>query len=124
MGQCAAICTNSSKRTDEVVVDTLGDPIQKFCKSPYYSKLIFLQLQIKKYLRRTNSKVKTKATPANVSTQNIDTSANNQLSTENKPTEHAPKVNITKPNNDNSQSQQNNNNIQPAGSSLICKSRI
>lgn len=122
MGQCAAICTNSSKRTDEVVVDTLGDPIQKFCKSPYYSKLIFLQLQIKKYLRRTNSKVKTKATPANVSTQNIDTSANNQLSTENKPTEHAPKVNITKPNNDNSQSQQNNNNIQPAGSSLIIPS--
>ena len=53
MGQCATICSNSNKKQADINVDSLENNenkinnYYKYTISPYYSKLIHLQLVIK-----------------------------------------------------------------------------
>ena len=62
MGQCAAVCNSSSKGIEEVYVDNLVDPHQKYSQSPYYPKLIYLQIKCKKFLKKKKNVSKLKST--------------------------------------------------------------
>ena len=77
MGQCAAVCANSSKKVDEVVVDSLGDTMQKYSRSPYYPKVIYIQLRFKKYLKKKkNIKQKSTANSNRKKANNINVNIN------------------------------------------------
>jgi hypothetical protein len=62
MGQCAAICSNTTKKFCEVNVEHISthlskrNSLLKYSTSPFYSNIIYLQIQIKKFLKRIKKK--------------------------------------------------------------------
>jgi hypothetical protein len=67
MGQCAMICSNHCNKANEIQVEMLGDGkkiiknkllAQQISSSPNYPKLIYLQLRIKRFLKRKHYKSK------------------------------------------------------------------
>ena len=72
MGQCAAICSNTTKKFCEVNVEHISthlskrNSLLKYSSSPFYSNIIFLQIQIRKFLKRIKKKKSDKNNYINV----------------------------------------------------------
>ena len=99
MGQCATICSNSNKKQADINVDSLENNenkinnYYKYTISPYYSKLIHLQLVIKRFLKKKfnthfKNKNKIKNETKNI---NVNINVNNNTITTNENTTNSTK---------------------------------
>ena len=117
MGQCATICSAHNKQLNEVQVEPSAETkiiiknkqlIAKFSLSPYFPKVVYLQICMKRYLKRRKYKPALKAPnfKSKTNNNNINVNINFNVNMTNNNIEHINKEQIVFP-----QKNNNNNNM-------------